>query len=335
MKIALRRAALAVVGGLATTLAVTAAGTPAAARQAAPAEKPDIRVTAKADRDTYAVGDTIKLTIEVSNQGTVAATGVHPAGLWSSGVDWPTDSFEALKFDLAAGAARTVNREGKINSGASVNGRAQVVVRFFADNGEANVGDNFTLLNPSVPGQTGTLRGEATEAVNQPGAAGRGVQGVTFTVTGSYTDKVVATGKTGPDGVLVIPNIPADRYDVTYAAPAGWELTTTTTATVVTIGGAEVTKVPVTLRRTGANPPANPTASVSPSGSASATVTPAGSAVPSPAGGAGATGGKGGALPVTGAQSGLVAGAGVALLALGALAYFVSRRRRTRFVAAD
>ncbi|WP_033343466.1 LPXTG cell wall anchor domain-containing protein [Catenuloplanes japonicus] len=52
-----------------------------------------------------------------------------------------------------------------------------------------------------------------------------------------------------------------------------------------------------------------------------------------PVPGTGGEGGGGGTLPVTGVQTGLIGAAGVALLALGAGAFLLARRRRTSFVA--
>src|SRR6266487_3119528 len=62
------------------------------------------------------------------------------------------------------------------------------------------------------------------------------------------------------------------------------------------------------------------------------TSTPTGTASPSQAGGTG--GGSGGSLPVTGANAGMLAGAGLLLVAVGAMLFVVRRRRdATKFVA--
>jgi hypothetical protein len=50
-----------------------------------------------------------------------------------------------------------------------------------------------------------------------------------------------------------------------------------------------------------------------------------------PAAGTGGTGGGAGTLPITGGNVGLLAGAGIALITLGAAGYLTARRRRTRF----
>ncbi|MET7836225.1 PT domain-containing protein [Micromonospora sediminicola] len=76
-------------------------------------------------------------------------------------------------------------------------------------------------------------------------------------------------------------------------------------------------------------PTATPTAGPTSTPSATPTVAP----TPVPSDSPGAPGGGGGGLPVTGAATATVAGVGGALLLLGAVAYLVGRRRRSRFVA--
>lgn len=324
----LRRAALAGAGGLLLTLvAGPAIAAPAPDAPPAATDKADLAVTAKFDKASYAAGDPVTATVIVKNNGKVAATEIRsrpdtPNGItWSEGENFPV-------FELAAGASTTLKRVGAVNAQGAEFGYINTIFLFQPKGGDAKANDNRVTLNAPVPGATGTFVGRAVQGKDREVDPARPpVAGVTFTLTSERTQQQVKSGKTDAKGVVTLTGVPADRYRVEYTAPTGWKLTTTSTAQVTAIRKDKQETVTVSLLPTGTAPVTpNPSGSASASASPSPKASASASASPAP-------GQAGGGLPVTGASVGVLAGVGALVVAAGAVAFVVARRRRTRFIA--
>jgi hypothetical protein len=314
----LRRVALAGAGGLLLTL--VAGPAIAAPAPDAPAAKPDIAVTATFDKASYAANDPVTVTVTVTNKGKGAATEIAAAPDYTTGVTWSDAGFP--KFEVAAGAQKTLTRAGVVSAQGAEYGFIRTIIRFFPK-GEVNVRDNQATVTAAVPGAKGSFVGRAVRGNNKEvNPALPPVAGVTFNLTSQRTKKLVMSGKTDATGVVTLKDVPADEYRVEFTAPTGWKVTTTTTAYVTSIRKDKQETFTVSLLPTGA-PAVTPTAgSPSPSASASPAAPPA-------------PGQTGGGLPVTGASVGVLAGVGALVVAAGAVAFLVARRRRTRFIAGN
>ncbi|BFU44583.1 prealbumin-like fold domain-containing protein [Krasilnikovia sp. MM14-A1004] len=213
--------------GLTAALAFTAAPALAAPAVAAPADNPDVAVTATFDKDTYAVGDDATITVTVTNVGTVKATKVKttsPAA-WQ-GIEVPAGKFNPAPFDLAPGEPKTFRIEGKISRYAATWGDVEAYF-FFGPGGDTTAdrdrSNNAAIAHAPVPGPSkGILIVKSVLA--QQGVVrtdGPALPDVEFTVRGHYTGAVYQSGRTGQDGTARFTDVPAGRYDVTFTAPSG------------------------------------------------------------------------------------------------------------------
>ncbi|GAA1576160.1 hypothetical protein GCM10009827_117520 [Dactylosporangium maewongense] len=288
-----------VAGGIASVALV--APSPAMA-----ASLPDLRVTIAVApvKATYAVGDAITTTFTVVNAGTATAKNARIEGGNEEGVDRKTDE-PSDQFDLAPGESRSIAWAGTIDQAAAVDGSAHGGWSFTNDAGEANPADNMGTFRVDVPGSTGVLSGKVYVDVKgdhdstQPGLAG-----VTLTVTDSK-GKTAGTVKTGTDGAFTM-TLPAGVYVLSVA---GWQVEGENSANAKVLGG-QTADLALPLLPGGNQPEPSRTATPAPSSSAPG-------------------------LPVTGSKTGPTLLVGAAVIAIGAVAFFVGRRRRRRFVLPD
>ena len=294
-------AAAALVGVVVAVLPVTAA--------LAADPKPDIAVTAAADKATYAEGETFTITVTVKNKSSVDATRVHYTGGDSEGVEGVVYGEISAGFDLAAGATKTVKITGKTDHRAWRYGHGYVAFELAADNGEANDADNIASVRLVVPGAFGDLAGYVFEGASSSATwtpATPGVPGVKVVATSADGKTRHGEAVTDAKGLFRFARLPAGDVLLTFTAPAGWQVmagengaSNQTPAQIVAEEGEDATVFV----------PAKRVAVTSPSPSASASGDPG--------------------LPLTGESNTLpLVGAGAAVLVVGVVLAFVARRRR-------
>ncbi|WP_433213371.1 SdrD B-like domain-containing protein [Dactylosporangium sp. CS-047395] len=286
---------------------------PATAALAA-APKPDISVTGQADKATYAVGDTFKITVTVKNTSSVDAKHVHYTGGEDGGVSGVTYTEFKTGFDLAAGATKTVLLSGKIEHMAFVRGHGFVAFDLGADNGEANLADNQINVALVVPGAFGTVTGFVSEGAdsNAPYDPAKGIAKVVVTVKSEDGKTKYGEATTDDKGAYKITQVPAGIIQITFTPPAGWKILAgedgQSDTTPGEVQGDQESRVSVVAKRV-----AVPSSSASPAPSASAAAGPA--------------------LPVTGSNTPLIVGAGLAAVVVGAALVLIARRRRVHLQA--
>jgi LPXTG-motif cell wall-anchored protein len=300
------RAAIAMAGGIAMAgIAVPAA--------AAPADLPDLQVSASFDKATYGAGDPVTITIIIKNAGKATALNVAQSGGYQNGFDLGNDSGSGTPFDLAPGTNKTLTRHGVINALGSSVGFIDLAWGFDGTNGDAKPADNLGQARASVPGAKRdvlisvhrTTDGNFT--VGQPGLAAVKVR----LVRTDDPTKAYAEATTDTAGNVLFHQVAVGEYHVHFVAPDGWKDPSGSYEMWVRSGegvenGLEVGAVPV---------PTTGGPSASTSGSPSASPTPSST-------------GTAGGLPVTGTNVAVFVSAGTALVMLGGVAYLVGRRRR-------
>jgi LPXTG-motif cell wall-anchored protein len=304
-------------------LGFVAVGSPAQAAE----ETSDIRVSSSVDKQTVRLGETLTVTVTVTNAGPATAEGVVVRSEHENCIAWTTPALsESDGYDLPVGGSRTFTRSGQVTRCGVEWGKAEAFYFILAGNEPVN-GYNFTNPRARVLGGHGVAQFAAVDV-----AGGQGVAGVTITVYDEFTDPATkaAEVRTGADGKASLDDLTPGDYHAKVAAPAGWKLDGEDQIDLRVRLGEPVSAL-IRLVSTGAAPPpggGSGTPPTEPTGGPTTTpgVTP-------PAGGTG--GGDGGDLPITGANAATAGVAGVALLVLGGLAFLLTRRRRTRFSAGD
>ena len=289
-----------VVGGIASV-----GVTPAAHAAAAPLPDLQVSVAVTPQKATYAVGDVIVTTFVVKNAGTLTATNVRPGfgglgGHNELGITRMTPAPDQ-PFDLGPGATKSLPWTGTINHDAFAQGQAYGGGSFTNDAGEANQADNGGSFLLAVPGGKGTLAGkvliDSTGKPNPPA-----LPGAAITVTGN-DNKITFTATSDSAGHYSIAGMPTGPYTM---AVAGW--TIVPDDDFVWVVADKVNNGTIFLEEDSHTTP-RPTGT--------------------------ATGGGVPALPVTGSRTGLMFAVGAGVLAVGAVAVVIGRRRRNRFVTPD
>ncbi|MEV4702118.1 carboxypeptidase regulatory-like domain-containing protein [Actinoplanes sp. NPDC049316] len=313
-------AALAVTAGLASV----ALGSPAHAEEA----QPDIRTAIAFSQETGKVGDTLTVTVTVSNNGTATAEDVSVRREWDDALTWTSPALAGgAGFDLAAGESKVLTRTGTIPERALADGYIQVLYFFAAANSDKNINDNIAYRSIRVPGRVGDYTARVVDARTNAVVAGAVVQ---FTELSNSPGNVSARVTTDAAGNAELKGTQVGRYELTVTPPAGWKAAEVAQAQVNV--KAEPDSFTFQLERTGepTAEPSGPAPSASPGG---------GQPSPSASGatpGAGAGGGEDdGGLPVTGSNMTVAALAGVGLLVAGAAAFLLARQRRTRFTSSN
>lgn len=302
----LASAAAILLGGI--TSAALIAPVPAAA-----AELPDLvlTITVQPAKATYAVGDAVTTTFVIKNVGGATAVNARIDGGDEEGLDRKVDPPSA-RHDLEPGQGLSIDWAGTVNESAAVLGKAAGGWSATNDAGEANDADNSAQYALVVPGATGVLHVKVFEDVkgdydgSQPGVAG-----ATVVIQDETRTKTVGTVKTDTKGYFTT-TLDAGSYWLT--AP-GWKLEGEEYAGHVQVKGGERAEANLPLvagSHTGGGTPSSSPAA--------------------PAGSPAAPGGDGPTLPVTGAGTGPAILVGVAAVLFGAVAVFLVRRRRNRFI---
>jgi LPXTG-motif cell wall-anchored protein len=299
-------AAAILLGGLASAALI--APSPAAA-----AELPDLvlTITVTPAKATYAVGDAVTTTFVIKNVGGAKAVNARIDGGDEEGLDRKTDPPSA-HHDLEPGQSLGVNWAGTVDKSAAVAGQASGGWTATNDAGEANEADNSAQYHLKVPGATGVLHVKVFEDVkgdydgSQPGVAG-----ATVVIQDETRSKTVGTVKTDANGYFST-TLAAGSYWLT--AP-GWKLEGGKYAGHVQVKGGQQAEATLPL-----------VAGSNTGGGTSSPSAPAGSSSPATPGGAGPT------LPTTGAGAGPAILIGAAAILFGAVAVFLVRRRRNRFI---
>jgi LPXTG-motif cell wall-anchored protein len=300
---------------LGLVLGVTLVVAPAVPAFAATA--PVIDVSAHADRASYAVGDTVTITIEVRDTGSADATNLvlvlgddlGSAYQVAGGSGWDCVGAAELHCNrptLAQGATSTLHITGVAKRLGTFTSALTVTTATGPATGTTSIG--FTVTNR--PG-TGSLSGHVFTDVNGNGTWDPGVDKVAFLhlmlLTSTSTTVAEQDSEAGtyqfvnvPPGAYVLEGQETPLPGFTETDPRIDVRVVADTDTVVDIG------LPPRVPRS-PGPSASPSVSVSASPSA-----------------------KGGTLPVTGTPIGPMAAAGGVLVVLGALLLVLARRRRSQ-----
>jgi hypothetical protein len=253
-------------------------------------------VTGAFDEASYAAGESATVTFTIRNAGTATATNIQVTGGDASGFELTT--LAELGFDLAPGETRQAVYVGTVTEDGGCRGFTSFASGFGGDEEDANPEDNNAAASARVPGATGDLAGYVFhEADGDEGTAddGQGVAGVRIALTDEFTDAPGPVAVTDANGEFSLTDLPVGPYLFTVTLPPGWKLGGfhVTNGALVTCDDNDqvlISLVPAPIATTTA-----PNAPV---------------------------------LPVTGFPASLVAGAGVAIAAIGVGLVFIGRRRR-------
>ena len=121
-------AALAVAAGL----AAVAVSSPVYAEEA----QPDVKTAIAFSQETGKVGDTVTVTVTVSNNGAGTAKDVSVRREWEEdSLIWTSPALDdGTKFDLATGESKVLTRTGTVPERALADGYVQVLYFFAAEN---------------------------------------------------------------------------------------------------------------------------------------------------------------------------------------------------------
>ncbi len=292
---------------------------------------PDLRVSMTFQKSSYAVDEEVGINVYIANRGTVAARGVRLTGGDQEGVDWKNLG-SGLPLDIEPDHETMVIWSGVVNSRAYHLGYTWAGWQFTADNGEANPDDNMGRARTFVPGAKADVLVtvyKTTDGTYKDGDPGLpGVKAALMEDNNAHN--VVGAATTDSAGKALFHSVQAGNYVVRFCLPKGWKVAgDVPDLDPVQVFGGDDGGVGGSLVLAAVPAPESGGSCGDSSPSPSPSASPA-AASPGPAGG-----GAGGGLPVTGANTKLTAGAGIVLIALGGIGYFVGRRRRTRFSVTD
>jgi hypothetical protein len=177
------------------------------------------------DRDTYAVGDTVRQRVTITNNGTVDVSGLiakcSSYNVEGSGenelnsVGWGELDGGSAKpgATVRAGETRVWEFTSEVTQRMWDYGSVILRCYFLLDGMTKGA---FAMDRASVPGGRGTLGGLAWTAGQQP------VPGVKILLIGADTGTITARATTGADGQFRFPDVPTGSYKL---APTGrWRL---------------------------------------------------------------------------------------------------------------
>ncbi|MDT7725815.1 MAG: hypothetical protein QOI21_2391 [Actinomycetota bacterium] len=218
--------------GLLGATALLGAVVPASAAPRTTADVPNVGVVStRFDKLTYEPGETAAVSYKFSNWGPVDAVKVaNDSG--GAGDSWELEITDwggigyGEGITIRAGETVTVVLRGIVPAASANVGRVKIAYGFTAENGDYDPSNNSGSARASVPGATGTLKGESLYDSNDndrldPGEA---FEGLKLTFVGLYDIERIVTVHTDRDGKFEVNGLPVGEYEMRMTPPPGWWL---------------------------------------------------------------------------------------------------------------
>ena len=185
--------------------------------------KPTLDVSVRFDRSSYAVGDTIREHVRITNTGKADVSGITAL---CTGPGNPNELYSAQWGDLApytgagvtvrAGETREFTFTDTVPQGAYDYGNVHIYCVF-------SVGQDYGIgvtasAEAAVPGGRGDLTGKLYLDSGVPGVDGKALAKVKVYIL-TKAGKIVARATTGADGVFAFHDVPAATYELRFVGP--------------------------------------------------------------------------------------------------------------------
>lgn len=187
------------------------------------APKPDLKASVRLDKSEYQSHEQVRLTLTVTNNGSVVAEGVK-ASVWGVSVGylgWGDFDWSGPGARIEPGQSRTVEAVGRIQT--VQNGEVGVSGSVAVAGGDANQQDNYFYAKAKVTQTYGALTGVVYADRNHNGQVDAGealADGVVSTYGGSPSESHETT--TDANGRFTFPKVSAGLRTVQYSLPGGW-----------------------------------------------------------------------------------------------------------------